>query len=441
MRKLIPLLILLAYAAPCALANKLYMKINPNLNSNLFATYYASDLNNNADFTAAVASVTQTTASPPKQLTATSGGANLAWISPPLASAVTISGTVTFNGWGNENNALANAGFEVQVIKYTAGAESTTVIDSSFGTELGTGNAANNWTGSPTSTTFAIGDRIVVKWFINSAGGSMAASYTATMHYGGRTTAATGDTYVNFTETLSFQAEPQLIQTEAGASGGGNTNVIYWDNNTVAGHAIICSAQWLDQAGTLTSFADSGSSSYTVIDGPTHTGSTITSYVWYAKNGAASSSVTTTITSSPSDIYTDCFEFDGLDNTAAADITHAAGGTSAPSMTTGAGSNTNYAYELVAANFASDQAGGAGQPFTAGSGYWGVGTGDVLQFDEFYATQSTVASPTATATNGNSGNHYWGVLMTLKGAYQPSVSGTGAIGGHAVVGGKAVIGP
>src|SRR5439155_2665446 len=44
------------------------------------------------------------------QLTKTAGGAALVWISPPLAAAATISGTVTMNAYAAESQTACNCG-------------------------------------------------------------------------------------------------------------------------------------------------------------------------------------------------------------------------------------------------------------------------------------------------------------------------------------------
>ena len=154
-------------------------------------------------------SVTNTVAGPTSgvQITKTAGGTLLAWISAPLASAGTISGTVTLNTWASESAAPANSGMQVTVHKYSGGSEGAAFLNTEKGTELTTSIANQNWTGTPTSTSFAIGDRIVVKWWINDAGGNMGTGKTVTADYDGTGAGADGETYVQFTENLSFQSE------------------------------------------------------------------------------------------------------------------------------------------------------------------------------------------------------------------------------------------
>lgn len=155
---------------------------------------------------------TGTVPSPPIQWTATAGGAALSWISPPLAGSVTISGTFTLNTWASESNNLCNCGQRVVVKRYTGGAEGATVIDSSRGTEMTNSVVNQNWTGTPSSTAFSAGDRIVVRWYLTNVG-TMGANRTSTADYNGTANAADGETYVQFTETFAFGYTAAMADT------------------------------------------------------------------------------------------------------------------------------------------------------------------------------------------------------------------------------------
>jgi hypothetical protein len=80
----------------------------------------------------------------------------------------------------------------------------TLVADTTRTTELGTSEAAANFTVTPTSTTFAKGDRIVCCPHAANATSSMAAGFTFTFWYDGPTAAASGDSYITLTETITF---------------------------------------------------------------------------------------------------------------------------------------------------------------------------------------------------------------------------------------------
>src|SRR6202158_1356488 len=150
-------------------------------------------------------SVTNTAAGPATlQWTKTGGGTLLQWVSAPLSSAVTISGTVTFNTWALESATAANAGVRVTVQRDTA-SEQAAFITQAQGTELTTAISNRNFTASGyTPTAFSAGDRIVVKWWIADAGGTMGSGRSVTADYDGATAGADGETYVEFSDNPTF---------------------------------------------------------------------------------------------------------------------------------------------------------------------------------------------------------------------------------------------
>ena len=177
------------------------------------------------------------------------------FISEPLSADFTISGTVTFNIWGLESAMTNNAGFRVIVERLDSQLNiASTIVASTRGTELGTVNAVNNWTATPTSTNMLRGDRLRIRVIAIDTGGTMAAaSQGVTMSSDGPTTAAAGDTYVQFNENLTFETtDPSgtqlfLTTTSAGidpgsaieneawtSRGSGSTNSV---TNTRTGYA------------------------------------------------------------------------------------------------------------------------------------------------------------------------------------------------------------
>lgn len=158
-------------------------------------------------------------------------GRGLGWfISPPLAAAVTISGTITYNLWGLESAMAANTGFQgvIKRVDNTGAVGGTNVSNKEFGTELATTTAAvNNWTdAAPTSTAFSIGDRILLAVCINDAGGTMGSGATITLDLDGATGGADGDSWVQFNEAISFMSAPAgstyyLTDTASDVSGSG----------------------------------------------------------------------------------------------------------------------------------------------------------------------------------------------------------------------------
>lgn len=128
----------------------------------------------------------------------------LEWITLPLAADVTISGTVTANIWASESSMSANVAINVLIERLDpTGAIVSTILKTTRTTELATTNAANNFTGTPTSTNMTKGDRIRIRVFGDDAG-TMASGHTFTIGYNGATAAANGDTYVTFAEDFSF---------------------------------------------------------------------------------------------------------------------------------------------------------------------------------------------------------------------------------------------
>ena len=152
---------------------------------------------------AATKTMTNVAGSTPIQWTDGAGGANLAWISDEVLTAFTLSGTITLNIRGNESNNNDNVGPQVRIYKYS-GSEGAAFSTSTTASEFTTSEQARNWTdAAPTSTDFAVGDRIVVKVFAAPVGGVNMTAGTANIYINGAA-GATGDSYVSFTENIAF---------------------------------------------------------------------------------------------------------------------------------------------------------------------------------------------------------------------------------------------
>ena len=239
------------------------------------------------------------------QVTATAGGTALKWISPPLAAAVTISGTVTFSGWAKESSTAANAGLQVSVHRYTT-AEQSAFLNSEHGTELGTAVAQRTWTATPTSTNFVRGDRIVIKWLVNDAGGTLASGSTVTLDYNGATASADGDTSVTFTENLAFQtADAAFIEEKDAEVGGVSSTTQTFAYASRTGDTMLVTLTWAPQNINVSSVTDSNSNTYTSAIGPVNWAgaSGYRSQIWYAKNingGATPATITVAMTGSAS---------------------------------------------------------------------------------------------------------------------------------------------
>jgi len=142
------------------------------------------------------------------QWTKTAGGEALEFISPPLSAGFTLSGSMTFNIWALESAMAANCGGRARVYKYSGGVE-TLILGGPHddGVEFGTSDGVFNWTGVPTSTAFAAGDRLIVKYYITNIG-TMGGGETCTLNYAGVTAGASGDTYWTINENVTFGPDP-----------------------------------------------------------------------------------------------------------------------------------------------------------------------------------------------------------------------------------------
>lgn len=149
----------------------------------------------------AVTTTTNTVASGTNiTITATAGGQVLSWFSEPVTNAVTISGTITLNIRCRESANTVNAGVALLIERANnAGTvQSTVSARAVIGAEAGTTEAARTGTRTPTSTAFSAGDRIKVTLSVINVG-TMAAGTFNTYH-DGPAAAASGDSYVTFTE-------------------------------------------------------------------------------------------------------------------------------------------------------------------------------------------------------------------------------------------------
>lgn len=137
--------------------------------------------------------------------TTTSGGTWISlghWATRAL-EAFTLSGSISMNLRGDESNTQANAGLGLRVYKWTAsGGLGSQLVQINNTTELGTSEAVRTGSGTPTSTSFAAGDLLVVEVGIIAAGGTMGANRTVTLYIDGPTASASGDSYFTITENI-----------------------------------------------------------------------------------------------------------------------------------------------------------------------------------------------------------------------------------------------
>lgn len=121
------------------------------------------------------------------------------WITDPLAANGTISGTISFDLWGFESNMSANVGFRVQVYRIRYDGLITEIL-SSDSSELGTTLALKSWTGTPTSTNFVRGDRVMAA--VSTTAGNT--GYTVDFKYNGDN-GNSADSRITLTENLTFE--------------------------------------------------------------------------------------------------------------------------------------------------------------------------------------------------------------------------------------------
>lgn len=136
------------------------------------------------------------------------GGSSMSWWSEPLIG-FTLSGRITLNMRALESNVLANTGISIRIYKNTTqiGWPAWGSWASDGGTErgeLGTTETLCNYTFGVPDTVFADGDRLGILVFVD---GMMDAAkngaYTATLYYNGTTDAASGDTWIQLTQTVT----------------------------------------------------------------------------------------------------------------------------------------------------------------------------------------------------------------------------------------------
>ncbi len=358
--------------------------------------------------TAAVTSATSSVSSGTKiQCTKTAGGTAVKWISPPFAANATVSGTVTFNLWAFEAAANNNCGIRMELVKWSAGVEGSVFASATFGapTELTTSDAVKNWTVAPTSTNFAVGDRIVAYVYIVNVG--TMGNGTVTMTYAGITAAVTGDSYFQLNENVTFQSEAENIETNYQSS---SPNAL----NAVAAHSlIVVFLTWNNTTDTVSSLSD-GTNTYVSIGSKiTFTGNSLQMF-YVADSASSPSGLTLTATLSGSAVIQDFIsaQYAGL-NPAPLDANSSATGTGT-AMDAGAMSTTAPSELIMGVGRAASNTISLGANFMTR-----LNTGQIFIFEEWSVTAQAVYD--AIATIGAS--VAWGMISaTFKWGSQPTVS-------------------
>jgi len=392
------------------MSTTIYLKKDLNSGSGLGAYYYASGfrplgVQHLAD--------TNTTAGGTLiQCTYVAGDPEiLAWVSPPLAAAVTIAGAISVQISGKQSADTVNAQLRFQLYKFSGGVEAGSPFSAaSMGAELTTATTRYNWSDSaPTSTDFAVGDRIVIKYFIANFG-TMAVG-TAEIVYGDNDSAQAGDAFVTFTENITFTQEPEYQQ-------GGNTltNPYTLGGASLAHNSILVLIA-VTHGAVIASVTD-GTNSYTQIETAVAGSNNFDIYAYIAKDIAAGGpySISVAMTSGTW-INTGVVEYYGI-TTNPVDQHSGAGGSS---NTFDSGSKTTlYANEVIAGLAAEN----SGLNFTAGSGF-------IVRFplhlvnDQNYWEDKFVTSAGSYKADGTlASSDTWAAMMvTLISSNQPAVAG------------------
>lgn len=169
-----------------------------------------------------------TVVGPTNGIEAANAGTPIVWLSEPLSADFTIAGTITLNLWACESTMNDNVAINAVIEKVDGATGAITqitktarVVECAIG---GSGaEAVNNFTATPTSTAVKRGDRLRVRVFGDDVGTmAVGAFYFA---YSASTAAAAGDSWLQFTENLTFEpaGDPGLI-VDSGSVQMGQTN-------------------------------------------------------------------------------------------------------------------------------------------------------------------------------------------------------------------------
>jgi hypothetical protein len=173
------------------------------------ATYF--DMVTTAGSGAATAVVDTTASGTEIQWTQTAGGSVIQWVSGRAPSGGFTLTTTDISIWAHESAAQANSGGRYRVFKRASNGVETELGGGPFndGVEFGTSATEMTWVGNVTDTAFAEDDRILLKVYITNVG-TMGGGRTCTLTYNAAD-AATGDSFLNIAETVTFKAEAQPL--------------------------------------------------------------------------------------------------------------------------------------------------------------------------------------------------------------------------------------
>lgn len=191
------------------MATRLFLRATKNTGISIFR-----DLSTTAGTETATNITTRTTSGGTLiQLTDVTDGEALEWVSGRVpAGGFTLSGNVTAIIAAREAANNTNAGLSLRLFKRDTGGGETQIADRIFpsgtATELNTTLQNRTWTAfTPTSTSFAENERLVVRFYTINAGGTMGASATGITGRYDSADGGTGGSYVEINENVSFKLE------------------------------------------------------------------------------------------------------------------------------------------------------------------------------------------------------------------------------------------
>jgi len=150
---------------------------------------------------------TPTSAAPPCQMA--SAAAYFTWYSDPLAAGLTLAGNIDFSVTCSESSTTLNAGMRMIVKRWSAstGGIAETLMTGADSAECNGARLAVA-AAAPTSTVFNSGDRLVLIVEIRNVGGGWGGNSSRTVTLSlDAASGATGDTFVNLADTLSFASD------------------------------------------------------------------------------------------------------------------------------------------------------------------------------------------------------------------------------------------
>lgn len=147
--------------------------------------------------------------------TNTAGGAPIVWVSPPVAHAFTLSGSVTCSIWGLESNSNDNTTMAFRLFHKSGsasfngqGAETNMMTQiSRSNVEFGTTPASRTAQSLITNTAFRKDDRILLRLYVNTGSFGAMTAGTTTFFYGGQTSGVNGDSFLRFSQDIPIKTK------------------------------------------------------------------------------------------------------------------------------------------------------------------------------------------------------------------------------------------